>query len=559
MAFLSAVVGVQDSTGTRVDSPDAQGNYLPIVLKIGTNITPTATQSGGVSVVTLAAAGGVTSVSGTAPIASSGGATPAISITAASGSAAGSMSAAHYSLVNAATDAATASALVKRDGSSVSKLAAIGLGATPATTGQIRLTDSATAIRASVSGTDRTVVGTIGEDVTLGSGFGSAYAQILDGGTEGFYVTDPTIVGPSGTYLSLTSALVGILPKVRLYGGATKAATTIGDVGLDATGRITVFADGSQKTVLVTGDAAGVTSVSGTAPIASSGGATPAISIGAASAIAAGSQSAAHFTLVDGATSAATVSTLAKRDAAGRVKAAAGVASDDVAVVSQLGGASIVAPSASALLWVLDEVASPFLQTGKAVSLDMTLTGVGETGFAGPLGDGVWLPSVGVSLGTADTAEGEVDDWTWHWWGNGGAQSSDYCGVGKVAVTGAAFAIALQVDAGLAPAVLFHRHSGSTASTTISDQRVKRALMDGAWHHVALSFDGSVDLKFRIYVDGSLVWTSAAQGAVVDWGAHRAYWVPGTYGIQRIVLEPSVLTAAAIREIATKGLAWVQP
>jgi methionine-rich copper-binding protein CopC len=54
----------------------------------------------------------VTSVSGTAPIVSSGGTTPAISITAASGAAAGSMSAAHYTKLDGITSdaiAATAS------------------------------------------------------------------------------------------------------------------------------------------------------------------------------------------------------------------------------------------------------------------------------------------------------------------------------------------------------------------------------------------------------------------------------------------------------------------
>lgn len=59
----------------------------------------------------------VSSVTGTSPVNSSGGATPAISIDAASGSGPGSMSAAHYTLVNAATDVNTASTLVKRDAS----------------------------------------------------------------------------------------------------------------------------------------------------------------------------------------------------------------------------------------------------------------------------------------------------------------------------------------------------------------------------------------------------------------------------------------------------------
>lgn len=117
MAFLSAVIGVRDSSGVRVDSPDALGNYLPIVLKLGSNLTSSVTQSGGVSVVTIAAAGGgsVTSVTGTTPINSSGGATPDITIDAASGTGPGYMSPAHFSLVDGATSAATASTLAKRD------------------------------------------------------------------------------------------------------------------------------------------------------------------------------------------------------------------------------------------------------------------------------------------------------------------------------------------------------------------------------------------------------------------------------------------------------------
>lgn len=58
---------------------------------------------------------GVTDVTGTAPIVSSGGTTPAISISAASGSAAGSMSATDKSKLDAATASATNSTLVLRD------------------------------------------------------------------------------------------------------------------------------------------------------------------------------------------------------------------------------------------------------------------------------------------------------------------------------------------------------------------------------------------------------------------------------------------------------------
>ena len=226
-----------------------------------------------------------------------------------------------------------------------------------------------------------------------------------------------------------------------------------------------------------------------------------------------------------------------------------------VPIVATSAGASIVAPSASALLWVLDETSSPFAQTGKAVSLDMALTGAGEMSSAAPLGDGVWLP-VAADLRSANTAEGEAIDWTWHWWGYC-AITASYIGLAKTCTAG--FVIALQVDAGGADAVLFHRHIGGPTTTLITCPRLKRALMESAWHHYALSFDGTVDKKFRVYVDGTLVWTSVAEADVVDWDDHRFFYVGGGQGIQRITVEPTTLTLAAIREIATRGLGWVQP
>lgn len=84
----------------------------------------------------------VTSVTGTAPIASSGGTTPAISIAAASGVAAGSMSAAHYTLVNNATATPTASRIAKW-GADISLGAAFLYGAgTVATTGFVNVANN---------------------------------------------------------------------------------------------------------------------------------------------------------------------------------------------------------------------------------------------------------------------------------------------------------------------------------------------------------------------------------------------------------------------------------
>lgn len=79
-------------------------------------------------------------------------------------------------------------------------------------------------------------------------------------------------------------------------------------------------------------DASGsVTSVTGSAPIVSSGGSTPAISISAATTSAAGSMSATDKTLIDGATSTDTASTLVKRDADKRFRAGDPSDAQDVA------------------------------------------------------------------------------------------------------------------------------------------------------------------------------------------------------------------------------------
>lgn len=64
-----------------------------------------------------AGSGGVTTVSGTAPIVSSGGSSPAISITPASGSTAGSLSISDFVKLGASTPINTASTLVQRDSS----------------------------------------------------------------------------------------------------------------------------------------------------------------------------------------------------------------------------------------------------------------------------------------------------------------------------------------------------------------------------------------------------------------------------------------------------------
>jgi hypothetical protein len=101
----------------------------------------------------------------------------------------------------------------------------------------------------------------------------------------------------------------------------------------DTANRVKYQDDAGVKTVAHTGElsAGSVTAVTGTLPITSSGGTAPDIAINAASGSAAGSQSSAHFTLVNGATAAATASTLVQRDASSRFAAADPSAATDVA------------------------------------------------------------------------------------------------------------------------------------------------------------------------------------------------------------------------------------
>lgn len=204
MAFLSAVIGVRDSSGVRVDSPDALGNYLPIVLKLGSNLTSSVTQSGGVSVVTISAAGGgsVTSVTGTTPINSSGGATPDISIDAASGTGPGYMSPAHFSLVDGATSSATASTVVKRDADGRFKAAA------------------------GVDPSDVAIVSQLGGGWQTGveiADFGVLTPQDIKGGGDGVYI----IAGRSFTATNTNHAAYLQLDAAGLTGQANNGSADV--------------------------------------------------------------------------------------------------------------------------------------------------------------------------------------------------------------------------------------------------------------------------------------------------------------------------------------------
>lgn len=131
--------------------------------------------------------GTVTTVSGTSPIqVTDGSTTPSISISAADGTSAGSMSAAHYTLVNNATNLNTASTLVKRDSSGNFSAGTITANLTGDVTGN-------------VSGSAGTVLALTGLDT-----------DDLSEGTTNLYYTDARVQANRLDQLSAPTASVSL-------------------------------------------------------------------------------------------------------------------------------------------------------------------------------------------------------------------------------------------------------------------------------------------------------------------------------------------------------------
>lgn len=135
-------------------------------------------------------------------------------------------------------------------GSQYLGVAHVRTGSTPATSkGQLRATDGVI-VAAKISGTDETVLQTAGSTIQIGDDFGPIIERPAD--ASNWYVEDV-----DGVRLLASSTAVGVNRRLFLYGGAAKTATAKGHVGLDSTGRLTVYADGAEKTCLVTGDGGG--------------------------------------------------------------------------------------------------------------------------------------------------------------------------------------------------------------------------------------------------------------------------------------------------------------
>ena len=258
--------------------------------------------------------GTVTGVTGTAPIVSSGGSTPAISISAATTSAAGSMSAADKTKLDGIATNANNYIHPTGDGnlhvpatSTTNNGKVLTAGSTA---GSLSWTSLPSAPVTSVAGKTGTVT-LVSSDVGLGNVENTAIST-WTGSTNITTLGTITTGTWSGTSIGITKGGTGAITKTAGF-DALSPMTTQGDLiygGTSGTG--TRLAKGTAGQVLTMNSGATapqwstpttgtVTSVSGISPISvATGSTTPAISISPASTSAAGSMSAADKVKLNG-------------------------------------------------------------------------------------------------------------------------------------------------------------------------------------------------------------------------------------------------------------------
>jgi len=213
----------QNSHGVKIQSPphSAAASYtLVLPDDTGTNGQVLTTDgSGNLSFTTVSGGGGgVTSVTGTAPIVSSGGNTPAISINTATTSVKGAMSAADKVLLNT-----IAGAFVSDDAGGAKNVAFESLGGISASAGVIvSMLQDTTADNTNANSKDFLGVVTSTSDTCVINGLVEITGQIPNGATAG----RPLWLGTSGTFISAAPTATNAYARVvGHYVGAISAGS----------------------------------------------------------------------------------------------------------------------------------------------------------------------------------------------------------------------------------------------------------------------------------------------------------------------------------------------
>ena len=205
----------------------SQGTVGQVLTSAGTGATPTWTTP---------AAGTVTSVTGTAPVVSSGGATPAISMAAASSTVNGYLTSTDWTTFNSKGSGTVTSASV------VSANGFAGTVATATTTPAITISTSitgllkgnGTAISAATSGTDYAPA-TSGSSILYGNGSGGFSNVTIGSGLS--FSTGTLSATSSGGVTSFQTSLSGLTPSTASTGVVTLAGTL--GIGSGGTGQTT--------------------------------------------------------------------------------------------------------------------------------------------------------------------------------------------------------------------------------------------------------------------------------------------------------------------------------
>ena len=266
--------------------------------------------------------GTVTGVTGTAPIVSSGGTAPTISISAATTLAAGSMSASDKTKLDGIASGATANTGTVTSVAAGSYLA----GGTITTSGTLSVDATVSNTASKVVARDGSgnfqagIITTAGRQENYGINTNAATQAGIFGGTSAGTLASPTQT-PTGTTLyniSSNGYTGSVWTGTAGIDFVSTEAITATNRGSNVVLRAIAAGQGTATTVVwngttlnangtvLTGNTGTVTAVTATAPVASSGGTTPVISMAAASSGVNGYMTGAYATKLDGIAAGAT-------------------------------------------------------------------------------------------------------------------------------------------------------------------------------------------------------------------------------------------------------------